>query len=138
MKETSQTRPDPSVMKGVIPYLNLRGRAAEAMEFYARAFGAKDLGRMPSETPPRMMHCQVEINGGAFMMCDHEEGERGPMQDMHLQLVVGDGQAWWDRAIGAGCEEVAPFKTQFWGDTWGMVRDPFGLLWAILEPGQAG
>jgi PhnB protein len=57
------------------------------------------------------------------------------METMHLQLVVGDGRKWWDRALNAGCTEVMAYEMQPWGDQWGMVRDPFGLQWAILEPG---
>lgn len=72
------TRPDACVMRGVIPYLSLGGRAAEAADFYARAFGAADLGRMPDpDKPGEHMHVQVEINGGALMMTDHPS-EGGP------------------------------------------------------------
>jgi PhnB protein len=48
--------------------------------------------------------------------------------------VVADGDAWWSRAWQAGCTVVMPFERQFWGDRWGMVRDPFGIEWAIDEP----
>jgi PhnB protein len=66
------TQPSPDVMRGVIPYLVLAGRAGEAADFHARAFGATDLGRMPMpDRPNALMHVQVEINGGAFMMTDH-------------------------------------------------------------------
>ena len=55
-------------------------------------------------------------------------------QGFHLQLVVVDGDLWWDRAVAAGCTVVVPFQTMFWGDRWGMLADPFGLQWAINEP----
>jgi hypothetical protein len=59
------TRPSPDVMRGVIPYVSLGGRAGEAADFYARAFGARDLGRMPmQDRPGAYMHVQVEVNGG--------------------------------------------------------------------------
>ena len=46
-----------------------RARAGEAADFYARAFAARDLGRMPAEDEPsKLMHCQIEINGGALML----------------------------------------------------------------------
>ncbi|HMO08702.1 MAG TPA: glyoxalase/bleomycin resistance/extradiol dioxygenase family protein [Paracoccaceae bacterium] len=139
-------RPDPRVMQGVIPYLNLRGRAAEAADFYIRAFGATDLGRMAHDsvpgmpgTPGHLLHAQIEINGGALMMTDHMDAggdtAAGPMPSGHLQLVVGDGRAWWDRALAAGCTEVMPFGPQPWGDDWGLMVDPFGIHWAILQPG---
>ncbi len=135
MPDTATNQPDPSVMNGVIPYIDMRGQAGAAADFYIGAFGAIDIGRMPGQTPGRLMHCQVEINGGALMMTDHGEG--APQGGFgHLQLVVADGRAWWDRAIAAGCTEVMPFERQFWGDDWGLLRDPFGIQWAILQPGE--
>ena len=129
-------RPDGSVMRGPIPYIALGGRAAEALAFYARAFGATDLGRMPDPADPaRLMHGQVEINGGALMVTDHMGDGTGPVLRGHLQLVVHDGRAWWDRAVAAGCAVEMPFERQFWGDDCGLLRDPFGLAWAILQPG---
>jgi PhnB protein len=136
-------RPEDRVMQGVIPYLALPGQAGAAADFYMRAFGAKDIGRMPFEDRPgQFMHVQVEINGGALMLTDHEMmssavGGTDPIPRGHLQLVVPDGQAWWDRALAAGCTVVAPFERQFWGDTWGLLSDPFGLKWAVLTPDPA-
>jgi PhnB protein len=126
-----------ALMKGVIPYVTLGGRAGEAADFYGRAFGAADLGRMPlPDAPGRYMHLQVEINGGVLMMTDHgPEGFEAGLRNMHMQLVVGDGRGWWDRAVAAGCRVVAPYEMQFWGDEWGLLEDPFGIHWAILQPG---
>ncbi len=135
----ADTSPDPSVMAGPIPYLVYGGRAAEAMDFDARAFGAQDIGRMPvPDTPERLMHGQCVINGGALMLTDHmapDAAMTGPALNGHLQLVVADGRAWFDRAVAAGCTAVSPFETQFWGDDWGLLRDPFGIHWAVLQPG---
>ncbi|AZL60329.1 glyoxalase/bleomycin resistance/extradiol dioxygenase family protein [Tabrizicola piscis] len=134
--------PDDRVMHGVIPYICLAGKSGAAAEFYAKAFGAKDIGRMPMEDRPgKYMHLQLEINGGAFMLTDHtmssvQPGE-SPIPHGHLQLVVPDGQVWWDRAVAAGCTIIAPFERQFWGDTWGLLADPFGLRWAVLTPDPA-
>lgn len=138
--EAVVTRPDAAVMNGVIPYLNLGGRANEAADFYIKAFGAKDLGRMPDpNNAGRMMHVQIEINGGALMMTDGMSTEPQPEpQGLHLQLVLGDGQKWWDRAIAAGCTVEHPYERQFWGDDWGLLRDPFGLLWGVMQPGPEG
>jgi PhnB protein len=134
----SENCPDPATMRGVIPYLSLDGRAAEAVEFYARAFGAREFGRfLDEENPDRLMHVQIEINGGCLMMTDCRapwETEAPKPQGFNLQLVVTDGDAWWARALAAGCTVVMPFERQFWGDRWGMLRDPFGMDWAIDEP----
>ena len=131
------TGPDLSAMRGVIPYVGLNGRAGEAADFYARAFGAREIGRMPdADNPGRVMHLHLEINGGSLMMSDHRApGETATQpQGFSMQLVVADGDAWWKRALAAGCTVVMPFERMFWGDRWGMVRDPFGLFWGIDEP----
>ncbi len=135
-------RPDDRIMQGVIPYICLAGTSGAAADFYVRAFGATDIGRMPMEGKPgQFMHVQVAINGGALMLTDHtmssvQPGEV-PMPHGHLQLIVPDAQAWWDRAVAAGCTVMAPLERQFWGDTWGLLADPFGLKWAVLTPDPA-
>jgi PhnB protein len=125
---------------GVIPYLGLNGRAGEAAAFYARAFGARELGRMPDEASPGLlMHCALEINGGRLMMTDCRapwQAETQPPQGFNLTLLVADGDAWWSRAVEAGCTVLAPFERMFWGDRWGMLEDPFGISWAIDEPAR--
>ena len=136
-------RPGDRIMQGVIPYLCLPGQCGAAAGFYARAFAARDIGRMPMEGEPgRFMHLQLEINGGALMLTDYAEmssaeGGEAPITRGHLQLVVPDGQVWWDRAVAAGCTVLAPYERQFWGDTWGLLADPFGLKWAVLTPDPA-
>lgn len=130
-------------MQGVIPYLCLAGQSGAAADFYIAAFAARDIGRMPMEGQAgQYMHLQLEINGGALMLTDYTEmssvmGGESPIPRGHLQLVVPDGQAWWDRAVKAGCKVVAPYERQFWGDTWGLLTDPFGLKWAVLTPDPA-
>lgn len=136
-------RPEDRIMQGVIPYICLAGQTGAAVDFYLKAFGATDIGRMPMDgRPGQYMHAQVEINGGALMLTDETgmssvEGMGPPMPNGHLQLVVPDGQVWWDRAVAAGCSVVAPFERQFWGDTWGLLSDPFGMKWAVLTPDPA-
>jgi PhnB protein len=126
---------------GVIPYLAMGGRAGAACEFYIRAFGAEDAGRIPfPDGRPGLMHAQLRLNGGMLMMTDHgAEGGAPAAAFGHLHLEVADGRAWWDRALAAGCTVVMPFARQEWGDDWGLLRDPFGILWGILQsaPGAA-
>ncbi len=125
------------VMQGVIPYLSVDG-ADKAIEFYAKAFGAKDLGTMRTEDGKHVMHCQLEINGGALMLSDAAvmEGKQVPSDSYTMQLVVSEGDMWWNRAVDAGCVVEIPFEMQFWGDRWGKLRDPFDISWALLEPGS--
>jgi PhnB protein len=133
-------RPEDRIMQGVIPYLAPRRTAGEAADFYMRAFGAQEIGGMPFEgRPDQFIHVQLEINGGARMLTDNDimsgaQGGTDPIPRGHLQLVVQDGQAGWDRAVGAGCMRLTLFEHQFRGDTWGLLSDRFGLKWAVLTP----
>jgi PhnB protein len=124
------------VMQGVIPYLSVDG-ADKVIAFYEKAFGAKDLGTMRSEDGKHVMHSQLEINGGALMLSEASlmEGKQVTSSSYTMQLVTREGDRWWKRAIDAGCAVEVPFAMQFWGDRWGKLRDPFGISWALLEPG---
>lgn len=132
--------PDPAVTRGVLPYLGLGGRAARAAEFYARAFAAREIDRVPAEQPGRLMHCALEINGGGLMLTDMRapwDGEAAPPRGFHLQLVVDEPARWWERALAAGCTVRLPLERQFWGDLFGILEDPFGLRWGINGPADA-
>jgi PhnB protein len=124
------------VMQGVIPYLSVDG-ADKVIAFYEKAFGAKDLGTMRSEDGKHVMHSQLEINGGALMLSDAAimEGKQVTSNSYTMQLVTREGDTWWKRAVDAGCTVDVPFAMQPWGDRWGKLRDPFGISWALLEPG---
>lgn len=123
--------------RGVIPSLSMGGSASEASEFYARAFGAHELARMPDESDPAtLLHVMLEINGGGLMMsdCQRPGAVAKRPEGVVLQLVTADGDLWWNRAVEAGCKVVIPFETMFWGDRWGLLEDPFGVEWALDEP----
>ncbi|MDP3739578.1 MAG: glyoxalase/bleomycin resistance/extradiol dioxygenase family protein [Hyphomonadaceae bacterium] len=128
---------NPAMPAGVVPYLSFDG-ASEAAAFYGRAFGAREISRMPGEDGKRLMHCHLEINGGGFMLSDNfPEYGLAPVQrsaSYTMQLVVADGDAWWDRAVKAGCKEKMPFAVAPWGDKYGQLIDPFGVTWAINSP----
>jgi uncharacterized glyoxalase superfamily protein PhnB len=129
---------DAALPAGVIPYLAFNG-AAEASAFYQRAFAAKEVARMPAQDGKRLMHCHLEINGGALMLSD-SFSETGAEQNVQrsdgytMQLMVSDGDLWWNRAIKAGCKEKLPFAVAPWGAKYGQLVDPFGVTWAINSP----
>jgi uncharacterized glyoxalase superfamily protein PhnB len=125
-------------MQGVIPYLAIDGTRA-AIEFYRKAFGALLHGEaalMPRTT--RIANASLVINGGVMMLSDTFPEMNQPAAKggcgFTMQLVVLDGDLWWNRAVEAGCEIVTPFAKQFWGDRYGQLRDPFGIDWALNEP----
>ena len=122
---------------GVITYLSFDG-ASDVVEFYKKAFGAKEITRMFGQDGKKIMHCQLEINGGALMLADNfPEFGMGAVQrttSYVMQLVVEDGDMWWNRAIAAGCKERMPFGLAPWGDKYGQMADPFGVTWAVASP----
>jgi uncharacterized glyoxalase superfamily protein PhnB len=129
-----KTNPD-TLTRGVVPYIQVENAAA-AIELYKKAFGAIERSRTPGPDG-RIMNCQLEINGGLFMVMDAMPEHGFPHQPSHsftMQLMVAEGQAWFDRAAEAGCKVQTPFQKMFWGDLWGAVIDPFGVHWGIDEP----
>jgi PhnB protein len=129
-----------AAMRGVIPYIQVVG-AIEAVAFYTRAFGAQELSRTASDDGKRLMNCQIEINGGPMMVMDAMPHAGYPFQPTHsftLQLIVDDGQAWFDRAVAAGCTVLTPFQKMFWGDMWGGLIDPYQIRWGIDQPANPG
>ena len=123
-----------------MPYLQVDG-AAKASEFYQRAFGGKEVGRHPLDEQGRTMHIHLYINGSSLMLADAYPEYGHPLekpQAFTLTLTVEDIDAWWDRAVAAGAEVVMPIEVMFWGDRYGQLRDPFGVLWAMNSPVKAG
>jgi PhnB protein len=134
MTAAPTANPD-AVTRGVIPYLQVEGAAA-AVDFYRAAFGAVERSRTPGHDG-KLMNAQLEINGGLLMVMDAMPEHGFPLQRSHsftMQLIVPDGQGWFDRAVAAGCTVQAPFQKMFWGDLWGGVVDPFGVHWGIDQP----
>lgn len=125
------------VKGGCIPYLNVDGAVAAA-EFYKKAFGATLAALNPPDDKGRTMHVHLYVNGGSVMMSDfypeHGHGKVQP-QGFSLTLQVADAAAWFKRAVEAGAQAVTEPQKMFWGDIYAQVRDPFGVLWAMNQPG---
>jgi len=124
---------DPAI-PGLVPYIN-PSDAVAAAAFYKRAFGATEI--MPpvmADDGKRYMHCALLINGSTLYMSD-SFAEYGapfvPPQGFNLHLQVDDPDAWWQRAVDAGCMISMPLEKQFWGDIYGQLKDPYGITWAI-------
>lgn len=125
---------------GVTPHLSIADRrGSEAMDFYKAAFGARELARMPSEDG-RLMHAHLLINGGSLMLHDEfpeyvgADHPTGPYNGVTLHLQVTDADATWNQALEAGASVAMPLEDQFWGDRYGVLRDPFGHRWSIGAP----
>ena len=125
---------------GITPHLTIRDRrAADAIDWYKRAFGAEELMRHPTDDG-RLMHASLRINNGYVMLNDdfpeHMGGPAQPPASFVLHLSVPDADAAWQRALDAGAEVRFPLADQFWGDRYGQVTDPFGFIWSIGAPVQ--
>lgn len=121
------------VTSGLTPYISVDG-AKKAIEFYKRAFDAKEINVVPDDKGGRVMHAALAINGAPLYLGDFfpDHGYPPvPAQAFNLHLQVEDADKWWKRAVDAGCTVTLPLAVQFWGDTYGQVRDPFGVTWAI-------
>ncbi len=123
----------PAMNQGLTPYI-FPADARAAAAFYVEAFGATDVMPMLADDGVRYMHCSLRINGTWLFLSDSfpEYGAPYvPAAGFNLHLQVDDAQRWWDRAVAAGCTVTMPLEKQFWGDIYGMLKDPFGIAWAI-------
>ena len=109
----------------------------KAAEFYKRAFGAELAAAQPVDDKGRTMHVHLYVNGGSVMLGDAYPEYGHPLeksQGFSMMLTVADADAWFKRAVEAGAESVMPVSEMFWGDRYGQVRDPFGVLWGMNQP----
>jgi PhnB protein len=131
---TVNTEPRPAVMQTATPRLRVRNAAA-AIEFYAKAFGAREVMRFSAGG--HIPHAELAIGNAIVMLGDEapEYGFPGPEalggSPVGMHLYVDNADAWVDRAVSAGARLVTPVSDQFYGDRSGTVADPFGYSWTI-------
>jgi uncharacterized glyoxalase superfamily protein PhnB len=130
--KTSTKRKD---LQAIVPHLVCAG-AADAIEFYKKAFGAVEMMRLPGKDG-RLMHGSIEIGGARVMLVD-EMPEWGALSPESLKgtpvtvhLYVDDVDAFVDRAVKAGVTLKMPVADMFWGDRYGVIVDPFGHNWSV-------
>ena len=145
---THTVRPIPEGYHAVTPYLFIKG-AAQALDFYKKAFGAKELMRM-AQPDGRVGHAEIQIGDSHVMMADEfpEMGARSPKtiggSAVMLHLYVEDVDAVFQQAVAAGATVERPVADQFYGDRAGGLEDPFGHRWYIathkedLSPEEIG
>jgi uncharacterized glyoxalase superfamily protein PhnB len=129
----TQAETAPALKGGVVPYLML-DNAAAAIEFYKGALGAEEVGERAKMEDGRILNSRIDVNGGSIMLMDPMPEHGYPAvapQAFNLHLQVDDADRWFTRAVAAGCAVVMPVELQFWGDRYGMVRDPHGVIWGF-------
>lgn len=136
MKNT--TSPIPKGFTSVTPYLNVRN-ASEAIEFYKRAFGAREIGRI-SMPDGSVGHAELEIGNSKIMIAEENEtwGNKSPATlggtPVGLCLYVENVDEVYARAIKEGAKKRGNMevKDEFYGDRAGSVIDPYGHQWFIM------
>ena len=128
-------KPIPEGARSVTPHLICDG-AADAIEFYKKAFNAVEEMRMPGPKG-RLMHAAIHIGDSTVMLVDEmpEWGAFGPKSlkgsPVTIHLYVEDVDAVIARAVAAGAKSTMPVADMFWGDRYGKIEDPFGHIWSV-------
>jgi PhnB protein len=134
-KKVKKVNPIPKGYHSITPGLAIRN-ADQAIEFYKKAFGAKEKMRMPGPDG-KIMHAEIHIGDSAIYI-----GEEMPLMGHHspqslngttanLHIYVKNADKVFEQAVTAGATVVMPMEDAFWGDRYGQLQDPFGHRWGV-------
>jgi PhnB protein len=130
-----QVQKIPDGYTAVTPYITVKG-AAQAIEFYKKAFGAEETYRLPMPDG-KIAHAEIRIGGAPIMLHDEAPDWKALSPQTigdspcSLMLYVSDVDAVVKRAVDAGATLTMEVADQFYGDRCGGVTDPFGHKWSI-------
>ena len=128
------TQPVPEGYSTLMPYLAVDDASA-AIDFYQRAFGAKERGRQAAGDS--IMHAELEIGDSVIMLSDpFPQASTKPPKELggtsvSIMTYVEDTDAVYKQAIDAGATSLMEPDDMFWGDRLSSVQDPFGHSWTI-------
>src|SRR6266536_4862497 len=131
----SAVKPIPEGYHSVTPYLIISG-AADAIEFYKKAFGAIELLRMPYPDG-KIGHAEIKIGDSPIMLADEVPDMKylSPKtlggSPVSILLYVEDVDTVFNRAVAAGATQDRPVEDKFYGDRAGSLIDPFGHTWHV-------
>lgn len=134
-KKSLKVKVIPPGFRTVTPYSTVQG-GAEAIEFYKKAFGAKELAR---ETMPdgKILHARIKIGDSIVMVLDElpDSSTKSPASlggtAGTLHIYSKNVDKIWQQAVSAGAKIVMPLENQFWGERYGQIADPFGHQWSL-------
>jgi len=129
-KEDVMVKPIPEGLHSITPNLAVDG-AAEAIEFYKRAFGADEVMRAPDPTGKKVWHANLKIGDSCFFVNDvmPEMGTKPTV--CSLWVYAPNVDAAFERATKAGAKPAMPPQDMFWGDRMGTVVDKWGNTWNL-------
>jgi len=129
----ANVRAIPEGFTTVTPSITLRDTRA-AIDFYKKAFGAKERGIHPGPDG-KIMHAEIQIGNSILMMNDEimdcKSAQTVGSSPISFYVYVEDVDSAFQKAKGAGAKEVVPVTDMFWGDRMGAVEDPYGYRWTI-------
>ena len=131
----AKVKPIPDGYHAITPYLSIKG-AADAIDFYTRAFGATEVLQI-AQPDGRIGHAELLIGDARVMLADEFPAMdfRSPHSiggtPVHLHLYVENVDAVVRQAVAAGAKLIRPVQDQFYGDRLGTVTDPFGHVWHV-------
>ena len=129
------TKPIPEGYNTVTPYLAVDD-AAQAIEYYKKAFGAKERARMDAPNG-KIGHAELEIGDSLVMLSDpFPHATTRPPKELggtsgSVFMYVEDVDAVVKKAVDEGATITMEVADQFWGDRFGSVRDPYGHVWGV-------
>ena len=132
----SKVKPVPEGMNTVTPHLVCKD-AAQAIDFYKKAFGADERGRLNTPDGKKVLHAAIRIGNSVIMLIDEfpEWNTVGPQtlngSPVTIHLYVENAELVFTRAVQAGATVIMPLEDMFWGDRYGKLQDPFGHIWSI-------
>jgi PhnB protein len=138
-KRPKQVNPIPSGFRTVTPYMVVKDASA-AIEFYKRAFGAKELARNP--TPDgRILNAQIKIGDSIVMLSDEYPVPGSTMKSpatlgastVTLHIYSKNVDKLFEQAVAAGSTVEMPLDNMFWGERYGSFVDPFGHHWSVSQ-----
>jgi len=129
------TKPIPDGYHSATPYLIVKG-AANAIDYYKRAFGASEMFRM-ADDKGTIGHAEIKIGDSVIMLADETPGAvcHTPRSlggtSVGMMIYVNDVDTVFKRAVEAGGKSLRPLTNQFYGDRSGTLEDPYGHVWTV-------
>jgi PhnB protein len=128
-------KPIPDGYHTATPYLIVNDGAG-AIEYYKKAFGARELMRMPGPDG-KVAHAEIQVGDSPIMLADEHPGMgyKSPKAyggtPVSIMLYVDNVDKMFDQAVAAGGAIRRPLRDEFYGDRTGTIEDPFGHCWTL-------
>ncbi|HEY7507491.1 MAG TPA: VOC family protein [Nitrososphaera sp.] len=133
---SKKVSPIPKGYHSVIPSITVKN-AEQAIEFYKKAFGAKEKGKFYMPNTRTILHAELRIGDSAVMLNDEMPEMKalsppsvgGPSSSLYV--FVNNVDKVFDQAVRAGATPAMPVMDVFWGDRMGQLVDPYGHVWML-------